>query len=174
MSMPAGRPTLLTPELAHKIYDLLRHGVPLTVAPVASGVSYDSFARWREPCLKTDEPDHQHDGRCNHVVERMAWKDSELKGTGEFVEFASMVTQAVAEHESHMALLFSRGADRDWKAAEALLRRRYPDRWNTPERVEHSGPGGGPIELADARKQLMDRVKASRARLQDLEVIAKS
>jgi len=42
-----------------------------------------------------------------------------------------------------------------WQAAMTFLERRYPKRWARMTRLEHSGPGGKPIELRPP-KQLTD------------------
>lgn len=35
-----------------------------------------------------------------------------------------------------------------WQAGRDFLARRYPGRWRPTQGLEHSGPGGGPIDLA--------------------------
>lgn len=36
---------------------------------------------------------------------------------------------------------------RQWGAAAWLLERRFPERWGRRDQVEHTGRGGGPIEV---------------------------
>ena len=37
---------------------------------------------------------------------------------------------------------------RDWRAAAWLLERRHKEDFAKPQQIEHSGPGGGPVEVA--------------------------
>lgn len=165
------RPTLLTPELAHRLYDLIRHGAPLKAACKANGISYEVFRQWRSPC-EIESDDHEHTARCLHIIETMKWDDGSLIGSGQFKEFVALIDEALGEHETRLALLFTQGAETDWHAAEAMLKRRYPEHWGTIQKVEVSGPEGGPIVVADVRERILAKIYETRERLAASQVIA--
>lgn len=144
--MPAGRPTKLTPELQARMLALLRAGNYVETAAAACGLAKKTFYNWLQ-------------------------KGARAKG-GEYHEFAAAVEKAMGEAEARDLLTIDKAAqgydvtvvketvsngvviDRevknsrrfDWQAAAWRLERKFPDRWGRRERVEHSGPGGKPIQ----------------------------
>lgn len=58
----------------------------------------------------------------------------------------------------------------DWRAAMAWLQARHADDYKPKERVELTGLGGGPVEVAlTARTKLRDMLEAARRRMDGLE-----
>lgn len=129
---PVGRPHGLTPEVGDKIVLAIRTGVPITVAAQTQGVGRSTFFDWM--------------------------RRGEVFGEEPFREFSDRVRRA--EAEAHTVLVgvvrtAAAGAG-NWQAAMAYLKMRWPDHY--AERIEHTGPGGGPIamEIAQALEGLTD------------------
>jgi hypothetical protein len=158
-----GRPSKLTRELAHKVYEYLRSGASFTATYRALGISKEVFRRWRRRC-DDERSGHVHGLACTHLIERMERSGGQLMGTGEFVPFVGLVEQALGEHEARLALLITQAAEKDWRAALEMLRRRYPENWNAEPKHETTAPEVGPVALADARERLMARVQQVRDR----------
>ena len=94
-----GRPTVVTVEAIEKITALLRVGTPLSTALTAAGISRRTFQRWS--------------ARTDPAARR----------------FQQAVEQARAEAEVLDVALIAQAANRDWKAAAAILEREWPERW---------------------------------------------
>lgn len=68
--------------------------------------------------------------------------------------FAEEVARAradrLAELEERLDLeaRSANGGNGDWRATLSILKHRYPEEWNTPERHELTGADGGPVQLA--------------------------
>lgn len=131
-----GRKSLLTAERQKIIVAALSDGLPDVVAYHRASVSKAAFYLW----LK---------------------KGGEGK-EGLYVDFLDEVTRARSVGEGKLAedwLSYARN-DGDWRGIQAYLRARFPERWNP--RDEHSGPGGGPIEITDARDRLVEMLERRR------------
>lgn len=124
-----GRPTKLTRELAHRIYEYLKLGASFRATCRAVGISKEVFRRWRRPCVG-ESAEHEHVATCRHVIERMERRDGELIGTGEFVAFVVLVEQALGEHEATLAQLVTTYALKHPLVAMEMLSRRYPESWS--------------------------------------------
>ncbi len=59
----------------------------------------------------------------------------------------------------------------NWTAAAWYLERKFPDRWAKKQKLEHSGPGGGPIQT---QTTAVDLSKLSKEELEALERMALS
>lgn len=70
--------------------------------------------------------------------------------------------RALGEHEAQLAFVITRAAEKDWRAALEMLRRRYPENWNTPLRQEPTGRCVESIQIDDARERLMEKVRQAR------------
>lgn len=69
------------------------------------------------------------------------------------------VTKATARGELRLVVGWVEAGRKDWRAAEAFLRRRFPDRWAEHANLHLSGPGGGPIRTEDvAMRDLAERI----------------
>ena len=166
-----GRPTKLTPELAQRVYEYLKAGASFTATCRVVGISKEVFRRWRLPCADAAS-DHEHGRACRHVIERLECRDGQLLGTGEFVAFVALVEQALGEHEARLASLITQAAEKDWRAALEVLRRRYPESWNLPVVPQESARTEPDIDLA--RERLSERVRQARKRLEEIGVTSSS
>jgi AcrR family transcriptional regulator len=121
---------------------LVRKGNYIEVAAAASGISKPTFYKWL------------HDG-ANAKVDCLAR------------QFSNAIEKAEAEAEQSGLARIARA--KDWTATAWRLERRHPERWGRRERHEHTGEGGGPIELL-SRASLEVDIKITRlvARLQQL------
>ncbi len=61
--------------------------------------------------------------------------------------FLGEVEKAEADAEEAMATVVKRAAVKNWCAAAWWLERRRRDDYGKQEKIEHSGPGGGPLRL---------------------------
>lgn len=64
-----------------------------------------------------------------------------------FAAFAVQVTKAEDANEFDYLEKIKGAAGEDWRAAAWYLSKRNPDDWGERQKLEHSGPGGGPIEV---------------------------
>lgn len=132
-SKKVGRPSKLTPEVKKRLLDAIRAGNYYETACTYAGITYRTFRNWMER--------------------------GEQAKSGEFFQFFHEVTRAEAEAEVRLVAQWQAQAGQDWRAARDLLARRHPERWAGRERLEHTGEGGGPIELDfDPREELLRRI----------------
>jgi hypothetical protein len=101
----------LTPERQRKIVDAIAAGNYDTVAAAAGGISRETFYAWMR---RGEEGQSQGHRRFFEAVER---------------------ARATAEIDA-VACIRRAWKGGDWRAAAEFLRRRYPNRWGTAERVE--------------------------------------
>lgn len=139
MAGKAGRPSKLTEDVKRRLLDAIRAGNYYETACQFAGISYQTFRNWMER--------------------------GEQAKTGQYFEFFEAVTRAEAEAEARMVALWQAQIPQDWRAARDFLARRYPERWAGRERIEHTGEGGGPIEVDfDPREELLRRIDRIAAR----------
>lgn len=117
----AGRPTDLTPERRDKIVQVIRTGSYQQIAAAAAGISTTTFYRWMERGADPNETDPR------------------------YAEFRDAVETAKAEAEAALVATIRAAAPTNWQAAAWILERTRPDRYT--RRVEHAGPGGGPVKI---------------------------
>jgi hypothetical protein len=132
-----GRRSRLTPEVAAGIVLAVRAGDPFEVAAATQGIPRATFWDW------------MHRG--------------ETEGRDPYTDFSDRVRRAEAEaHTLFVGSVRRAAIDRNnWQAALAYLKMRWPNHY--AERIEHTGPGGGPIalEIAQALEGLRDDELAS-------------
>lgn len=153
--MPAGRPTILTPELQDKILEAVRAGAYVETAVKAAGVSKQTFYNW----LK----------RGNREKKRLA-KNTRArmrKREAPYVEFVDAIQKTFAEAELRDLVLIGIAAKTQWQAAAWRLERKFPQRYARRERHEISGPRGKPIPIVTA--ETADLEKLSDQELDDLD-----
>ena len=120
--MPAGRPTKLTPEVQERIVSAIRAGNYLETASAYAGIDQSTLHKWISRSKEPDAP----------VA---------------LIEFRQSVERARAEAEVRTVALIQQAAPQSWQAAAWYLERSHPKRWARREKVEMSGPEGGPITL---------------------------
>ena len=116
------RPSKLTPEVEKKLIDAIRIGNYYEAACAYVGIHYTTFYRWMEK--------------------------GEKAKSGKYCEFCKAIKQAEAEAEARIVALWQRNIPEDWRAAQAFLERRYPERWGKKEtHVFEGGDKDKPIIL---------------------------
>lgn len=132
-----GRPSLLTPKREARLMDAVKKGMPLKQAAMLAGMSYETLNRWRIQGEAENAPT-------------------------EFRHFWQALRKSQALAMQSLVGRIRTASVTDWKAAAWLLERRHPDEFCRPQRLEHSGPGGGPIAakmnvaIEEARNHISD------------------
>lgn len=116
-----GRPCLLAKACEAKLLKYIEEGLPLKQAAALAGVSYDSVNRWRT-------------------------KGESEYAPPEFRDFCKSLERAKAVAMKGFVLHIREAGKSDWRAAAWMLERRHKEEFSIAQRVEHSGPGGKPVE----------------------------
>lgn len=66
----------------------------------------------------------------------------------EVVEFCAAVDLAKAQSVTSLELVIAQAARSEWRAAQVLLKKHESGSWNGNQKVELTGPEGGPIEIS--------------------------
>lgn len=131
---------------AHRYLAAIREGVPRRLAAHAAGVADSAVLKWRSLADSIDPEVAKYT-----VAQQM------------HVRFFRSVADAEADLALELVSAWKAEARTDWRAAKELLARRFPEDLGDPaSRVELSGPGGGPVTVADPN--LSDVLEAARAR----------
>jgi len=102
--MSIGRPTKLTLALQRRICKLISEtGCSVEGAAAACDLDPSTLYDWRSRGL--------------------------IEGEGPFAEFSKALQRAREKSEPTLAACIARAAKDDWKAALAILERRFPERW---------------------------------------------
>lgn len=154
---PGGRPSKFTPLRQKRILDAVRAGNYLETAAAFGGVHYDTLNEWIKRGdaiakeLSVDEDD---------IAEALPDLDPLDR---EFYEFSEAVRREAAEAEVGLVLEIRAAAYKDWRAADAMLSKRYQERWGRRFiQKEISGPGGGPIRTRDETPIVSDADRLAR------------
>lgn len=132
-----------------RLLEAARRGATQVAACAYAGISPRSLQAWRAEWKALDPAATDRDG------------DERL------LRFFRMYDNALASVELRLLGSWVEAAESDWRAAQAFLARRYPERWGDPaKRLEISGPNEGPIELRKGGEWLegVMRDAADRAR----------
>ena len=105
----------LTPDVTHKICDLIRNGQYKESAARAAGVAKSTFFLWQSMGEKGE-------------------------GGKKYRDFYLAVQEA--EAASEVFLVTSVIKDGGWRGKLEVLKRRFPERWGDRHRMEHSTPDG--------------------------------
>jgi len=143
-----GRLTKLTAEVQEKIVQAIRAGNYAEIAAGYAGIGTTTFYRWMQQGWE------QASGRCREFREAVKAAEREAE------------VRAVAIVQQHMPS--------KWQAAMTYLERKFPERWSRREKLEHSGPEGGPVEVehsmvpvdrgsVETRRQIIAELKAIEA-----------
>jgi hypothetical protein len=110
---PIGRrPLVADPKVRERFLEAIRNGCTNDVAAIAVGIDRSTFYIWQTRL-----------------------EDKSPKKV--YVDFFDEVNRARAEGEASLAQLIADAGVHDWRAAAALLERRYPQRWG--RRLEQEG-----------------------------------
>lgn len=130
-----GRKTKLTPEVHARIVEMMSRGYFAETAAATAGINARTLRKWLA-------------------------KGARLKA-GPFREFTDAVVaaSAVAEHKAIDGILAAGDFDpKLWQAYAWFLTHRHPERWGAKNKVEVSGPDGGPIETVNAQARVVDKL----------------
>ena len=130
------RPTKYTPEIGEQIVRLIKHGVPITHAAAAVGVSESTVYAW--------------------ITKGQAAK------SGRFSEFSEDVTRAKAASVAALVARVAQASEKDWRAAAWLLTRRAPAEFVDPARLAEMQAAEARAELTVAES--VQRVRLIEAR----------
>jgi transposase len=134
------RPSKLTAHVRERIAQAVSSGASYRAAALSAGVAESTVRSWLAR------------GRAEQGARRHA------RGERPYVELVEAVEQAAGRAEVRAAVLIAKAAESDWRAAAWFLERRDPETFGPPAaRLEHSGPGGGPVTL-DALGLDLDRL----------------
>jgi transposase len=118
--MKRGQHTILTSELRENFMRIIRNGNSRRNACDAIGISERTLYVWQQRAEKEPETEFFHFFQCLKKAESEAERAA-----------VSVIRSAMTEH---------------WQAAAWFLERKFPETWARKEKVEHSGPDGGPIQ----------------------------
>jgi hypothetical protein len=118
--LPAERPRSARETLQGRIVALVRTGTCPQVAAAAVGVNRRTFRKW---------------------VERGGLKPGSREG-----RFVRALAEAEALLETVLVQQVVAEAKTNARMALKYLERRHPERWRKTTGLEHTGPGGGPVE----------------------------
>ena len=113
----------LTPEVHQEIVSTIELGAPRELAAEAAGISKATLFRWLTR------------GKSDGAPER-------------FRKLADDVHRASARGAVRSLVEIHRDQGGGWQRHKWLLAVRYPEHFTEHGRLEHSGPDGGPIEVA--------------------------
>ena len=117
-----GRPSKFTPEVVVELERNIGAGLPYEIACNLSGIAYSTYRNWM-------------------VAAEENGADPLL------VEFLERIKRAEVVAEARLAAQWLDKSRDDWRASRDYLARRWPERWANKERIEHSGPNGGPVPV---------------------------
>jgi len=119
-----GRPTKYTPAIHKEIVQHIKNGNFFAPSCRAAGISPDTGHTWRA----------WGEGKQTYGTHK-APKDASM-----YVSFAADVARALDHGEVKAAKRLLLATKDDWRAAEAYLARRAPERWGRNRvEIEHSG-----------------------------------
>lgn len=129
-----GRRTKLTDELQERLLQAIRAGNFQDTAARFAGLAPSTFYNWMKA------------GRL--AQEKEATGEELTPEEYRLVEFLEAIEKARAEAEvRNLHLIQQAASGGTWQAAAWYLERSHPGKWARREKVEHSGPDGGPITL---------------------------
>jgi hypothetical protein len=142
--MPRGRPPKIDLAMARRVAEFVEAGNFLETAVRLAQVPHSTFWRY----MAKGEEDVKY-GR-----------DTPYR------EFHDIIQLARARLEHKLVSVVTEGTDGAFKnplLALRMLEKAFPDRWG--QKVEHTGRGGGPIQVDDAREELAAKLDEIAKRL---------
>lgn len=137
---PMGRPDKLTREVQDKIVVYLKRGNYLETAAALAGVSRQAVRNWIQRANEAKAPKKYKDFLVA-VDAAIAYAED-----NDITIIDAMSKGWKAQHDSKGNVIRAERAP-NWKAAAWKLERRHPRRWANKERLELTGPDGGPIKV---------------------------
>jgi hypothetical protein len=141
-----GRRTLLTAETQALIVEALAAGNYLETAAQYAGIAKSTLYNWLD--------------RGRTEIERLNLDaDAEPNAKeAKYVEFVDAVEKTRAQSEVRAVALIRKAAmEGTWQAAAWYLERSHPQKWGRMQKVEHSGPEGGPMQVASVSAEDLEQ-----------------
>lgn len=127
--------TKLTDQTKANILQALASGVPVEVAAAYAGVVKVTFYNWLNAGRK--------------AIAEANGNLAEVLATNPHAQFALEVEETLATfvvgNSAHIAEAGTKRNEGEWQALAWQLERRFPQWFGRKARLEHTGPGGGPI-----------------------------
>lgn len=127
-----GRKSKLTPELQKKLINAIKQGNYYEAACAYVGIDRSTFFLWM--------------------------KKGEQAKSGKYFELFNAVKQAEAEAEARIVANWQSKVPEDWRAAQAFLEKRFPDRWGKKETHVLEG-GEEPIKVENNLEEILAKYK---------------
>lgn len=143
---PNGRPSKLTKTVIEKICQLVRAGNRVETSAAAVDIHRDTLHDWQRGGFRASEKLKKGEKVTNQ--ERM------------LARFSDSLHAALAAAEARSVVTIAEASKTDWKAAAWWLERRLPAEWRPRAQLEHSGPGGGPVEIRQTAAEAVREVFA--------------
>ena len=134
---PGGRPSSYRPEIGQEIADAMAMGLSVEAAAAKVGISARSLFNWQQ-----EHPDFLQSIQEGRQRALLWWEERAL---------------AMAEGKPGSAQIVSLGLRNRSRAANG---------WHDAQRLEHSGPDGGPVQ-----QQVVRRLDVSGLDLEELELL---
>lgn len=167
--------TKCTQEVIDIICNTLRVGAYTETAVVMAGVSKETYRRWM--ILAQKKPNSIYAALRAAVLK--AQEEATVRDLVN-IDKAAMGEEPVYMRDKDGSIVFSEngkpivlkpGSKRDWNASAWRLSRRKPKDWAPIQKMEHSGPEGGPIEnttVEETPEQKAERNELTRQLLDGL------
>lgn len=130
-----GRPTKLNQGVQQKIVTAIRAGNYIETAAAYAGINKTTLYDWLKRGAREQERFRKNP------------KARVRKREAPYVEFSNAVEKALAEAEIRDVAIIGKAAEEQWQAAAWRLERKFPKRWGRQVALEHSGKGGGGINI---------------------------
>lgn len=150
---PIIRPRAMTDELLSTFPALIRGGASVSAACQACGITQTTYYRWRQLGERDDRPWQR---QFTQLVDRAQGEYTSALETGlgnvgtngrrkRFYKYVQVTDPQTGT--PHLVRTLDREVvEDDPSTAMAILERRHPSEWAKRDRLEVSGPDGGPIE----------------------------
>ena len=122
-----GRPCLLTDEVERTICEAVKDGLSFEIAAACAGISRSTFDSWRKAAREGTAY-----GQVSRARMRLFWAN---------------LNRALAEFEREIVADWKDQTPDDWKAGQALLAVRFPDRWAKRSVLDVNVEGVVPVKV---------------------------
>jgi transposase len=147
-----GRPTKISPEIQKKIVEAITRGNYTETAAALAGISKDTFYAWLKKGARQKKGPFKEFSdavdRAQAEAEAMDLVRIEVAANGRPTKLLRDEKGNIIFDEKGKPIIMERSVYPDWTAAAWRLERRFPERWSSKARIEHTGKDGGPITFA--------------------------
>ena len=148
----------LNQEIINQISNKIKVGIYAKVAARAEGITERTFYRWK---LEGEELLKRVTNKEGDIPEEEFAKLTETEMLK--CQFCQSIDRSDAEAESVLIAKIQRATDDDWKAAEAILSRRFPERWAKKDYLHVEGEiDNKPDQLKEFEEEFLADIPASK------------